>query len=119
MHQHANYAFLAVFAATCLALPAESLAWGAVVTNSHDCYESGGYATAEEAKASALRNCRNHGVKNCRVRAVFNNACVAEADSKRSWSWAIGSNPSSAQKKALAKCGGSKAGCRITFTKCD
>jgi len=75
-----------------------------------------GGMSAEEARATALAQCRRHGDGGRRVVATFENRCAALAAGISTFGdfWAVASNKKPAQQQALAKCQAAHAsGCHL------
>jgi hypothetical protein len=127
MHQRLTLAFLSIWLGACVALPAESMAYGAIATSSDSLSDgtSSGHATAGKAQAAALNSCREGGKHTCRVVATFQHQCFATASGSSTTppyapvSWAVAGNQSSASRQALANCRRRESGCRVVGTGCD
>jgi hypothetical protein len=108
----------------CLMLaPAASYAgdWGAIAlsTRTGAWGSSWNYDYEDQARARALRECRQHA-SDCRVFKTFSNVCVALAgDGSGNFGWAWGYTNSERRRRAMQQCrdqGG--RGCKIVSTFC-
>ena len=134
MHQRAIYAFLTVLFAACIALPAKSMAWGAVATGEKGTdaaiAASSNWESAAKAQSVALHDCRTDRLAGsaCHLVKTFQNQCVGVAlgfagkQRTAKYSWALAPNRGSAQQQALSKCraaGNSQCQPRPKFNECD
>ena len=75
-----------------------------------------GEASADAAKAKALKECRSSGNKNCKV-VVWFKQCGAYAASKKYYGYGHGATKAVATKAALEGCG-NKA-CKVVVAECE
>jgi hypothetical protein len=117
-------ASLVTASAIALAATGAAWSWGAIsVDDSFGDEPSGvgyGFATEAssraEASAGAMDACRSEGNTDCKVVLVFK-ACGAYAASTSNYGVGTGANMGTAEKRALATCGGSD--CMIVVSGCE
>ncbi len=111
-----------LFAALLLALPMSAFAVGAIAVDDEvgELEPGYGYVTGmsseKEAKAGALKECRNSGNKSCTV-AVWFNKCGAYANSRKYSGVGYGATKKIAEARALDECG--DAACKILISDCE
>ena len=104
-----------------LLLPSSAFAFGAIAVDDEVGDSEPGYGyvigmdSEKEAKAGALKQCRESGNENCKV-AVWFKKCGAYAASKKHYGIGYGNSKSIAESKALEECGGS---CKIMVSDCE
>lgn len=74
-----------------------------------------GYDTKDQARAEALKQCKQSGNSNCKVVAWFE-TCGAYAASAKYYGAGWGSTKAKAESMAMEKCGG---GCKIHVSECE
>ncbi|MBM3528787.1 MAG: DUF4189 domain-containing protein [Alphaproteobacteria bacterium] len=110
-------------AAALVCLPAMAFAAGAIAVDDQEGQNpadigwgySTGHDTRDEAGRAALRECRKHGNKNCKVVVRFD-SCGAYAASRKHYGIGWGSSKAAAQRIALRECG---ENCQIVGAVCE
>jgi hypothetical protein len=115
-----------ILTATAITLAATGAAfsWGAIaVDDSYGDEPSGagyGFATEassrQEANAGAMEACRSEGNEACAVVLTFK-ACGAYASSRTNFGVGAGANLGTAEKRAMADCGGPD--CIVVISDCE
>lgn len=72
--------------------------------------------TKAEAKKDAIKECKSHDNKGCKVMVEYNE-CGAYAASINSWGTGTGKTEAEAKKLALKGCGNNQ--CRIVVSDCE
>ena len=107
---------------TILAFPPSVFAIGAIAVDDEEGESDPGYGystgkdSESDAKAAALKECRDQGNKNCKI-AVWFKQCGAYAASRKYSGIGYGRSKSIAESKALEECGNSA--CKIKVSECE
>lgn len=106
-----------------LALSTQAFAAGAIAVDDEEGggVEDVGYGigfgkTRDDAGREAMKQCREHGNKNCKVKVRFD-GCGAYAVSKNYYGIGWGKTGSQAERAALDQCG--RSACKVAVSECD
>lgn len=106
----------------CLVLPFGAFAAGAIAVDDEEGQTDPGYGvivgadSRDEAASQALRECRKHGNKDCKVVVKFDK-CGAYAGSKKYYGVGWGRSKDVANTMAMNECG-NKA-CKVLVSECE
>jgi hypothetical protein len=115
-------ALIRILAAASLILPLSAFAAGAIAVDDEEGETDPGYgvvtgmANREEAGKAALRECRKHGNKNCKVAVRFDQ-CGAYAGSKKYYGVGYGKSIDVARTMAMNECG--QKSCKVLVAECE